>query len=321
MEAVAFRLRALRDAQSAAKVVEAPRAKFTVLVVDDDNALAKLVGMYVTRAVPDAQVAAVGDAERALASVRERPPDVMFMDLHMPRMNGIELCMMLRGMHLADQCTIVAVSAGASHADIDLLRQLGITRFVPKGADMGALLTTQVKELHQAWQRSGRASISKVPSAAPPSASRMPAAAPPKVPVARGAPLPELASAVSSVARESLTTAPDASRFLRLLARNLPGMLVLLFDRDLRVLLADGGAAAVFGLDRETVKGRTVFDVTGADRLPALQGLYQGAMRGESGEASFERGGRRFLVHAAPVREEGGALVCGMATIREAPRG
>jgi serine/threonine-protein kinase len=153
MEAVAFRMRALREAGSV-KPRETQRDQFAVLVVDDDAALAKLVGLYATRAVPDAHVLLAEDAEHALASIRERPPDVMLLDLHMPRMNGIELCMMLRGMHLADQCTIVAVSAGASPGDLDLLMQLGLTRFVPKGAELGALLAAELTEIYATWQRS-----------------------------------------------------------------------------------------------------------------------------------------------------------------------
>jgi CheY-like chemotaxis protein len=153
MEAVLFRLRAAREALEVPAAAPAAQAKFTILVVDDDAALGKLLGMYAQRAVPEASVVVVDAAERALVAVRERPPDAMLLDLHMPRMNGIELCMMLRGTHLADQCTIIAVSAGAREADIDLLRQLGITRFVPKGSELGARLTPALRELHEAWKK------------------------------------------------------------------------------------------------------------------------------------------------------------------------
>jgi DNA-binding response OmpR family regulator len=150
MEAIVFRLRAVKEALE----TRAPQKTFSVLVVDDDVALGKLIGMYAQRALPEAEVRVVEDAERALLAVRDRAPDAMLLDLHMPRMNGIELCMMLRGARLADQCTVIAVSAGAREADIDLLKQLGITRFVPKGAEIGARLNPLLRELHEAWKRS-----------------------------------------------------------------------------------------------------------------------------------------------------------------------
>jgi eukaryotic-like serine/threonine-protein kinase len=228
MEAVVFRLRAVREA------LEAPVAqqKFTVLVVDDDPALGKLLGMYAQRALPDASVAVVEDAERALLSVRERPPDAMLLDLHMPRMNGIELCMMMRGAHLADQCAIIAVSAGAREADIDLLRQLGITRFVPKGGELGARLTPQLRELFDAWQRARapeRGSSTAMRVAAPATSSKMP--------VARE--LPPMARRSGPMSVEAARADERKDELLRQLARLLPEEKVGLVDRDLQVLLAE----------------------------------------------------------------------------------
>jgi CheY-like chemotaxis protein/tRNA A-37 threonylcarbamoyl transferase component Bud32 len=226
MEAVLFRLRAAREALEARQEPQ----KFSVLVVDDDAAIAKLIGMYVQRAVPEATVTVVGDAEEALLAVHERPPDAMLVDLQMPRMNGIELCMMLRGTHLADNCTIIAVSAGARDADFDLLRQLRITRFVPKGADLGARLTPLLRELHDGWLRSCAAErpSSSAMRVAPPATSG-------KVRVAKEIPPP--------IPRTSAPMSADAEnlddRLIRQLARLLPEEKLDLVDDDLRPLLAE----------------------------------------------------------------------------------
>jgi CheY-like chemotaxis protein len=64
----------------------------------------------------------------------ERTPQLMLMDLHMPKMTGIELGMYLNGSQIAKSCTVVAVSAGASDADRALLEALGVTRFILKGS-------------------------------------------------------------------------------------------------------------------------------------------------------------------------------------------
>ena len=229
MEAVLFRMRAAREALEAR---EEPQ-KFSVLVVDDDAALAKLVGMYAQRAVPEATVTVVVAAEEALLAVRERPPDAILLDLQMPRMNGIELCMMLRGTHLADNCTIIAVSAGARDADIDLLRQLGITRFVPKGAELSARITPLLRELHDGWLRS---SATERPSS---SAMRVaPPATSAKVRVAKELqpPIPRTSGPMNGE-RESL----DERKLdlLRQLARLLPEEKLDLVDYDLRPLLAE----------------------------------------------------------------------------------
>jgi CheY-like chemotaxis protein len=120
-----------------------------VLVVDDDPEIQRVMGFYVKKAVPDADIRTARDGDSAIQAVRDRQPDVMLLDLQMPRMNGIEVCMYLQGTNLADRCTIVAMSAGAQEHDVQLLRQLGISRFVVKDAGLRDRVTVQLRELRE----------------------------------------------------------------------------------------------------------------------------------------------------------------------------
>jgi serine/threonine protein kinase len=131
LESVSFRLRAVRAALVAPSAAE---SAFSVLVVDDDREIAKLVKMYVRSAAPKADVAVASSAAQALEMIRASAPNLMFLDLQMPEMNGIELYMVLRAERLAERCTIVAVSAAAQPADVELLYALGVARFIEKGA-------------------------------------------------------------------------------------------------------------------------------------------------------------------------------------------
>jgi CheY-like chemotaxis protein len=146
MDHVLWELRALRSRFES----RSPEAVYSVLVVDDDAAIARIVAHGVQKAVPGAEVKVVQDAERALETIRKRPPDVILVDLHMPRMNGIELCMYLRGTHFCDRSTIISVSASASEQDVTLLQQLGISRFIPKGAGLIDKVAQVVREVHRA---------------------------------------------------------------------------------------------------------------------------------------------------------------------------
>jgi len=109
-----------------------------VLIVDDDPDIAKLEKFYVTRALgKDTEIVVARDGEEAVATLGRFNPDVMLLDLHMPKMNGIEVAMYMRGAHAAEECTIVLVSAGAQEHDRQLLNQLGIRHFLVKGGDLG----------------------------------------------------------------------------------------------------------------------------------------------------------------------------------------
>ena len=153
MEAVAFQLRqmakpAVPIPAGAPKTEDvAPLASWSVLIVDDDKEIARLLGFYVKKAAPDADIRVCNEAELALDEMTKRPPDLLLLDLHMPKMNGIEVCMYVRGTSFADRVTIVSVSAGAQEHDISLLQQLGITHFVRKDEELGKKIGALVKEL------------------------------------------------------------------------------------------------------------------------------------------------------------------------------
>jgi serine/threonine-protein kinase len=130
MEAVAFRLKQIRAKASAPRDAGPPFA----LVVEDDDAMAKLLELLVKKSASGVKVERAANGIDAMRILAERTPQLMLLDLHMPKMSGIELGMYLRGSEIARTCTIVAVSAGASEADRALLRALGVTRFIQKGS-------------------------------------------------------------------------------------------------------------------------------------------------------------------------------------------
>ena len=124
------------------------RASIEVLLVEDDADLAKIMKFYVTQSLgQDVMIRHATDGEMAVAMLRERAPDLMLLDLHMPKMNGVEVCMHVRGERIADDMKIVAVSAGAQEHDLQLLHQLGIYRFIQKGAELKKNLHEVLKAL------------------------------------------------------------------------------------------------------------------------------------------------------------------------------
>jgi len=142
-EAAAWQMRAVQADRRPSQPTSSSSAKpLSVLVVDDDVDLAKILTFYVRQIVGRVDVRVAYDGEEALKVVQEAEPDVMLLDLHMPRMNGVEVCMQLRGDGLAQACSIISVSAGAQDHDVQLLHQLGIHHFVEKGSNLRERLRT-----------------------------------------------------------------------------------------------------------------------------------------------------------------------------------
>lgn len=124
-----------------------PKGPFRILIVDDEPAILKLMGMIAKSAVDSVEVTMVSNGESALKELRRSPPDVMLLDIHMPRVNGVEVCMYMRGSGIAEDTTIIAVSAGAQDEDRQLLYHLGIREFITKGRDLRSQLTGALQRI------------------------------------------------------------------------------------------------------------------------------------------------------------------------------
>jgi len=146
MDAVVWQLRATKE-ELAREVVQVTAPPLAVLVVDDDVDIARLVAMYVKKAAPTAEITIARDAKEALAAFRAKPPRLVFLDLMMPQTSGFELFTYLRGVHLVDASTVVAMSAGGSATDVQLMLELGAHDFIPKGPELRGRVTRIVEML------------------------------------------------------------------------------------------------------------------------------------------------------------------------------
>jgi diguanylate cyclase (GGDEF)-like protein/PAS domain S-box-containing protein len=98
----------------------------------------------------------------------------------------------------------------------------------------------------------------------------------------------------------------------RALARSVPSGFVLLFDCDLRYLIADGPALADFGLTAADVEGRTVGDVFVPARAAVLESRYRAALAGtEQRWEHHTHDGRAYEMRAVAVRDAGGQVFAG----------
>jgi DNA-binding response OmpR family regulator len=82
------------------------------LVVDDEPSLVTVVAGYLRREGYTVDTAA--DGEAALATARQRPPDVVVLDLMLPGIDGIEVCRRLRTF---TDAYIVMLTARADEVD------------------------------------------------------------------------------------------------------------------------------------------------------------------------------------------------------------
>jgi PAS domain S-box-containing protein len=107
----------------------------------------------------------------------------------------------------------------------------------------------------------------------------------------------------------------------RTLSANLPDTSVFLFDRDLRILIAEGeGVRRLPWIDEEMFRGRTVHELQGelpSEILALSLECYQGALAGERRGFEFTSAGLTFEVTAVPIRDRDGEVESAMAVVRD----
>jgi CheY-like chemotaxis protein len=132
----------------------APEGRFEVLIAEDNEATAAILSALVTDAAPDAHVQIAPDGRTALDLVRRSMPDLVVVDLHMPRLDGVGVCTALRSMGVAGKCMVVATSGHARRHEIETLRRQGFTRFLNKGYELAANMPGLIEEARRRSMRS-----------------------------------------------------------------------------------------------------------------------------------------------------------------------
>lgn len=85
----------------------------TVLIVDDNKVNVLLAKAILKKLLPEANIVEANDGNEAVEVYKSTNPDIVFMDVQMPLMNGYEAATAIRLLETADKRTpIIALTAG-----------------------------------------------------------------------------------------------------------------------------------------------------------------------------------------------------------------
>ena len=103
----------------------------TILIVDDDASIRRLIATTLED-VSGYRMSEAGDGEEAVRRARDVQPSIVFLDLDMPRLNGIETCRRLKSEPVTADATVVMLT-GDSDQEAELeARRAGADLFLTK---------------------------------------------------------------------------------------------------------------------------------------------------------------------------------------------
>jgi DNA-binding response OmpR family regulator len=126
------------------------QSKSRILIVDDEMDLVSVLRMGLE--IEGFEVIEAMDGEEGLRRARQDRPDLMVLDLMLPKMDGYKVCRALKFDERFRNLPILILSARSGDADRKLALEMGADQFVTKPYEMADL----VSKIRQHLQRVAR---------------------------------------------------------------------------------------------------------------------------------------------------------------------
>ena len=121
-------------------------SKQKILIVDDDNNIAELISLYLTKECYDTKI--VNDGEEALHAFEHYNPNLILLDLMLPGIDGYQVC---REIRTKSNVPIIMLSAKGEIFDKVLGLELGADDYILKPFDSKELVA-RVKAVLRRFQ-------------------------------------------------------------------------------------------------------------------------------------------------------------------------
>lgn len=135
-----------------------------ILIVDDIPENVEILEMRL--AAHGYDIAKAGDGEQAISIIDEEKPDLILLDIMMPKIDGIEVCRQVKSNDSLPFIPIILITAKTDPKDIVTGLEAGAEEYLTKPVEQTALVARvksmlRVKELHDRIQEQSKALATK----------------------------------------------------------------------------------------------------------------------------------------------------------------
>lgn len=135
--------------------------KGRILVADDEYVISRCVSFMLKKEGFDCRIAS--DGEAALAAMRLEPPDMVILDLDMPKMSGFDVCKAMREDPILRDVHVLVLTAKGQPMSRDWRTRIEADSFMLKPFDPRALLVHVEQYFERLAQRRAEEAACPVP--------------------------------------------------------------------------------------------------------------------------------------------------------------
>ncbi|KAA0993704.1 PAS domain S-box protein [Dyadobacter aurulentus] len=107
-------------------------SEVTILIAEDHRINMLLVRSMLSKIVPNAVIVEAENGREAIHAYHKRAPDLVFMDIQMPEMNGYEAARGIRNLEIGKRVPIVALTAGTVVGEREKCIEAGMDDYLTK---------------------------------------------------------------------------------------------------------------------------------------------------------------------------------------------
>lgn len=114
-----------------------------VLIVEDDRGLAKV---YITRLQAEGfDIRHVDDGEQALQAAKDYQPDIILLDVMMPKISGFDVLDIIRNTPETAHLKVIMLTALSQDSDMQRAKELGVNDYLVKSQVVIADVVEKIK--------------------------------------------------------------------------------------------------------------------------------------------------------------------------------
>lgn len=132
------------------------RKESRILVVDDDPEVARVVSRAFSRCGEDFTTEVCGSGIEALIRIGQSPPDLVILDIVLPKMDGLQVCRVLKSAPETKKIKIIAISGKKPPFNEKRPQEAKIDAFFRKPLDLIELLSKSADLLGVGLQLSAK---------------------------------------------------------------------------------------------------------------------------------------------------------------------
>jgi PAS domain S-box-containing protein len=110
-----------------------------ILLVEDNPVNMLLAKILIAEIAPQSIIIEADNGKHAVEEFKKKQPDIIFMDIQMPEMNGYEATIEIRKMETNKRTPIIALTAGILKGEQEKCKEVGMDDYIPKPIAKGSI--------------------------------------------------------------------------------------------------------------------------------------------------------------------------------------